>query len=509
MNQQNLPTYPMRLERSGIELVPGMKHEQLKGHIDDLYEFMQKSNKTYKGEFVEQPWVAAYCTIFARSAIEDVGYFDPQFKNGCEDLDLCMRLKKYDYVIGQAIDSFVFHFGGVSRKAYEIEGKEAYRKEDSENHLKLNNKWKKEKIFIWTGPALEPWNKKKVDEGMAGSETWASYISETFVKKGYEVTVYNDLLTDDKNKYLYEPVEGTDLSVIYRDYSKFEEDIRYVYVDYFISSRTVETFKFKIHTQDRYVQIHDVFIHQDPNYDIKSWMVKKYAYLSDWHKDFLIQHHKMSEDKMFLTANGENFKNYEDVDTYVKKNQSVYSSSPDRGLYELLQILPRIRKSVPDFKLIVAYGFFNWEKMCKSIGNERGLRQIAILKEAMEQPGVEYVGRVDKKTLANYQKESKVWLYPTAFEETQCITAVTAGLAKTAILSSKYAGLITTVGEAGILIEGSNRSEEYLNKFIEEAVRLLTDEEYRKMWAEKAWKKMQEYSWDKIADGWIEQFNRI
>jgi glycosyltransferase involved in cell wall biosynthesis/predicted negative regulator of RcsB-dependent stress response len=506
-NVPGRPTYPMRLDKAGIELVPAMKYDQIKPHIDELYDFMQESNKTYKGKFVPQEWVACYCTIYARSAIEEVGYFDTRFKNGCEDLDLCMRLNKSGYVIGQAIDSFVFHFGGISRQAFQEEGKESYNKEDVANHLLLKEKWKKEKVFLYCGPGWEKWNKKKVDEGMAGSETWATYLGEALTRKGYEVTIYNDLLIDDKNKYLLEPVEGSDLSVIYRDYTKLEEDLKYIYVDYFISSRTTDPFNFKIHTHNRFVIVHDVFLSPDPNYDVKAWMIKKYAYLSDWHKEFLLQHHKqIPADKMFLTANGENFDNYKDVDSYIKKNQAVYSSSPDRGLYELLTVLPQIRKEVPDFELIVAYGFYNWEEMCKYRKDERELQEIAKIKKAMDQPGVKYVGRLDKKTLANYQKESKVWLYFTWFSETFSITALTAGLAKTAIVTSKYAGLITTVGDSGILIEGDSKSKEYLDKATEETIKLLKDEEYRKVWAEKGWKKMQMYSWDKIADGWIKEF---
>lgn len=507
-NCRNKPTYPMRLERAGVELVPGMKYDQIKPHIDELYMFMNESNKKYKDQYVEQAWVAAYCTMFARSAIEEVGYFDPVFKNGCEDLDLCRRLRKFEYNIGQAIDAFVFHFGGVSRGAYEKEDNENYRKEDQENHLILKAKWSKQRIIIWTGPAWEPWNKAKVNEGMAGSETWAVYLAEALTRKGYDVVVYNDLLAEGNKDALLERVDGTDESVIYRHYSRLEEDIKYQYIDYFISSRSVAPFKNRVHTHHHYVMVHDVFINPNPDFDVMLWKVEKYAYLSEWHKQFLMKHHKIPENKLMLTANGENFDNYDDVDTYIKKNQAVYSSSLDRGLYELLQILPKIRESVPDFKLIVAYGIYNWEEMCKKRGDEKGLQEIARIKKAMEQPGVEYVGRLDKKTLAKYQKESKVWLFPTWFSETFCITALTAGLAKTAILTSKYAGLMTTVGDAGILIEGNSRSKEYLDKFTEEAIRLLKDDGYRISWAEKAHKKMSEYSWDKIADGWVKEFNR-
>jgi len=503
------PQYPMRLNKAGIELVPGMKLDQIKPHIDELSDFMKESNEKYKGQYIEQPWVAAYCTIFARSAVEEVGHFDTAFRNGCEDLDLCRRLTKFDYKIGQAIDSFIFHFGGVSRGAYENENKDHYQKEDSLNHHMFKAKWNKERVLIWTGPAWEPWNKAKVDEGMAGSETWASYFGEALVKKGYDVIIYNDLLIDDKNNMIYEPIEGSSEKVKYRHYSKLEEDVKYLYVDYFISSRSILPLKYKLHSHHHYVMVHDIWLNPDPKADIMPWKVEKYACLSEWHKMFLMKHHRIAADKLFLTANGENFNNYADVDSYTKKNQAVYSSSPDRGLYELLMILPKIREAIPDFNLIVAYGFYNWESMCKQRKNEEGLREIERIKKAMEQPGVTYVGRLDKKTLANYQKESKVWLFPTWFSETFCISALTAGLSKTAILSSKYAGLTTTVGDSGILLEGNSRSEEYLNKFTEEAIKLLKDEDYRLQWVEKGYKKMQEYAWDNIAEGWIKQFKGV
>jgi GT2 family glycosyltransferase len=111
----NKPSYPMLLKKSNIDLHPAMKLEEIKPHIDELYKFMEESNKNHKDLFVRQEWVAAYATIFARCAINEVGLFDPVYKNGCEDLDLMLRLSKFGYITGQAIDSFVYHFGGISR----------------------------------------------------------------------------------------------------------------------------------------------------------------------------------------------------------------------------------------------------------------------------------------------------------------------------------------------------------------------------------------------------------
>jgi len=514
--RQDIPTYPMKLEKAGVDLVPGMKLDTIKPHVEELYAFMHKSNEANKGKFVKQDWVAAYAMIFARSAVNEVGVFDPLYLNGCEDWDLCQRISRYGYTIGQAIDSFVFHFGGVSRGAYEAENRESYKKEDAENHLKMRMKWDKKRIVIYTGPAWEPWNRAKVDEGMAGSETWASYLAREFVKKGFRTTIYNDLLVDDKRKSVLDPIMGDNGevlgSVIYRDYTQMEEDLRYDVVDYFITSRTLEPLGKAIHAIRSYVMIHDVWLSQDTNMDILSWRIQKYAYLSEWHKMFLMQHHKMPAEKMFLTANGENFELYQDVDRYEKKNQTVYSSSPDRGLLQLLQMLPAIRKEVPDFKVVVCYGFYNWKKSAQARNDQVSMALIAKIESLLKQPGVDYRDRVNKQTLAELQKESKVFLYPTWFVETFCITALSNGIAKNPILSSDLGGLTTTVGSSGILLpaNGLDRDNaypvEYTERFVDEAVRLLKDDDYRKMWAEKAYVKMQPYRWDKIAEEWLRNF---
>lgn len=115
------PQYNMRLEKSGLELVPGMKIEQIQPHLSELYDHMEKQNVINKGKFERQEWVAYYGTIFARSAWNEVGGLDPIFNCGGEDLDHCLRLRMAYYEIGEALDSMIYHFGGVSRSAYEKE----------------------------------------------------------------------------------------------------------------------------------------------------------------------------------------------------------------------------------------------------------------------------------------------------------------------------------------------------------------------------------------------------
>ena len=144
------PVYNMTLKKSKIELVPGMKINQIKPHLEELYGHMAESNTLNKGIYKEQEWVAGYATIYCREAINKIGLFDTNFKNGCEDLDLCKRLKKYNYKIGQSLDSFVFHFGGVTRgKHYNLtKGKD----NSKVFHFSISGPKTKEKVLIKHAP---------------------------------------------------------------------------------------------------------------------------------------------------------------------------------------------------------------------------------------------------------------------------------------------------------------------------------------------------------------------
>ncbi len=487
-------------------LHPGMKLEQIKPNLDALYSFMETSNIEHKDEFVEQAWVAAYATMYARSAIQEVGLFDERYESGCEDLDLHTRLSAFGYRSGQAIDAFVLHFGGISRYVAQQENKELYDEQDKTNHIKYKTKWAQKKIAIFTGPAWESWNEEKVEQGMAGSETWAVYIAHAFEKQGYKVFVFNQ--RQDINT-----IEEID-NVFYIDYRRMEEFLQYEVVDYFISSRNVESLKQNIHSLKNYVMIHDVFLSPDRNYDLQQNRVQKYFYLSNWHKEFIQQWHNIPESKLHKTANGIPMQLYKDVDSYEKKNQAIYSSSPDRGLWQLLQMLPAIRKEIPDFTLYIAYGFHNWESMAKQRNDIKGLEFIEQIKQAMQQEGVVYLGRISKQELAKYEMQSKVLLYPTWFDETFCITAATAGIAKCAILSTAKGGLLDTVGDCGILLPSDGLKpnetypEPYVAQFVETAIKLLRDDALRCSWANKAYNKMQAYNWATIAQDLIKLFTK-
>jgi hypothetical protein len=147
----------------------------------------------------------------------------------------------------------------------------------------------------------------------------------------------------------------------------------------------------------------------------------------------------------------------------------VYCSVPDRGLYYLKDLFPAIRRRVPDATLAITSDFTLWGKAAA---------KEAFMRFFEGQPGVEYLGHVDRSTLIAQQRRARVLAYPCTFEEGFCIAAAECMAAGAVPVTTNAFALTTTVGNAGVLIDGRPRSWFYRRGFVKAAVRLLTDDAY-------------------------------
>lgn len=175
-----------------------------------------------------------------------------------------------------------------------------------------------------------------------------------------------------------------------------------------------------------------------------------------------------------------------ELTSYLEKKLSLvewgrlhYSSSPDRGLDNVLYLLPWIREKCPEVKLHIFYSFFNWEAAARSRNNSQELKQIEELQKAIERAGDSVVnhGRLGQKELFGEWWKAWVWLYKTGFQETSCLTAQEALITGTPPITSNVAALQTTVGPFGLRIEEHPYSKEAREKALAEVVRLYHNRE--------------------------------
>ena len=118
--------------------------------------------------------------------------------------------------------------------------------------------------------------------------------------------------------------------------------------------------------------------------------------------------------------------------------------------------------------------------------------------EQFKDHGVTEHGRVSHEELANKMLKTKVWAYPTEFDEVFCITAVKADLAGCKSVLTDVAALKETAGKSATLIESDIiYSDEYSRKkFVDGVVAALKSNEKVNN------KDSKRFGWKQIAKQW-------
>lgn len=442
-------------------------------------------------------WVPLYCTLLSRAVIEKTGLLDDAFNNGCEDVDFCVRAKKMGFSSGVNEESFVFHFGGVSTARFIMENPG----EEGATHRYYREKYAQPLFVVHAGFSYEPWNGGTIDQtGIGGSETAAAKMAEAFARLGYRAIVFCDC----------KGMEGVVNKVTYKPLDAFAHFTDRHFIDILVISRYANLLEYPFRAGQTYFWIHDVWAmgtERGPNDLLRKHIGKLNGVfcLSDWHKELVHRTHDIPYEKLIVTGNGIDLRRF-DENTAKTPNRFIYSSSPDRSLEVVLRLFPKIRAVLPGASLHIYYGFDNWDKSIRQTGNatQRQLRDR--IWQLMDQEGVHYHGRVNQTELAAAFGASDIWLYPTQFTETYCITALEAQAAGTLCVCSDLAGLGTTVGDRGILIKKHPTEPGYDDHIIGLLLDIQNNPERKQAILTRARLWAEQQTWDCIAGRWANIF---
>lgn len=178
-----------------------------------------------------------------------------------------------------------------------------------------------------------------------------------------------------------------------------------------------------------------------------------------------------------------------------KRTNSIgYFSAYYRGLECLLNMWPKIRKTIPDATLDVFYG---WESWVGLQGEDDFYEKMERKFEELSTEGVTVHGRVSHEELAKAMKEIQVWAYPTEFTEIHCITALKAQEAGCYPVVTNVAALNETV-QCGDKIACKNiyTNEYKQDKFVDAVVAALKEG--------KTGKPVDNCDWKDVAQQWNE-----
>ena len=361
------------------------------------------------------------------------------------------------------------------------------------------------KITIWTGPAWETWGPESMATGIGGSELAAMHVAAGLARLGHEVEIAGQVFP------------GKWQGVTFTDYGEYRlldpgkcEPPKTIECDVFVSSRSLPALRLlQPRSRLSVLWMHDIHVGQDPQgllgeYDI-------ILNLSEWARETAQRYYPTVPKKKFLvTRNG--------IDTGLFRGspvkdgcRAVYSSSPDRGLDKLLDYWPAIRKMRPDAELHVYYGFDTWERMAEVHSDKIARLQIEIFRTRlarMEEQGVVSHGRVGQEELARAWMGASLWLYPTSFSETACITAMEAQAAGAWPITSSLAALRETVRQ-GILIDPPNTRDGYREEFLEHVRSFLEDDDpvREERQALNRFEFLEKWDWKGVAEQWERLFS--
>jgi glycosyltransferase involved in cell wall biosynthesis len=340
-------------------------------------------------------------------------------------------------------------------------------------------------VFI-CGEALEPWGPDSINEGgIGGSETAVLQMASRLADRGHRVDLYNYAVE-------HEGTYGPNLGVW--DLARYnpEDAARLT-----IASRMPEFDKPK-GTENWWVWCHD--LHYEKKF--KAEMAAEFDRImpvSRFHADYLARIYPfLREHKGFVpTRNGIDLERFpKEGRPERQRRKCVFSSSPDRGLGDLMLMWPEIWRGFNDAELHVFYGFQNWDRLIEMGANDLADQKAVLIEmfESLKTKGVTWHGRVSQQELAEQYMTADIWTYPTPFVETSCITAMEAAAAGVVPVTSKLGALPETIGDRGLMVPvGSPRNQNYQQIFLGSVSQCMTD-------PDDVEKKIAEWEFTGVAD---------
>jgi len=340
----------------------------------------------------------------------------------------------------------------------------------------------------WTGADI-------INKGVGGSETFIIEIAQNLKLINPKLNIY--VFCQCSKQESFNNVEYIDISNIH----KFLQNNS---VSHVVVSRYPEylTFLFEHqNVENVHLILHDLI--PDGEIIINSYKLKNIICLSKFHKQFF--------DNMFQSLSHLTTTFAYGIDTLFlceTRQQKIplrfiYSSFPNRGLLQLLQMWKNILNKYPSASLVIHCDLENYWVNTYHSGI---IKQIKILLKDMEfNHGIQFLGWVNKADLAKSWLQADIWFYPCVFLETFCLTALEAALSKTLVITSNIGSLVDVV-KSGIVIEGDASTITWQNKALENLFEIITDSKRKELLVEQNFNWSKNLLWKNRADEFMHFF---
>jgi len=338
------------------------------------------------------------------------------------------------------------------------------------------------------------WNPELMKtKGFGGSEEAVMNLAKQWSRLGLNVTVYNNSGWHEQkfDGVTYKPTWMWN----YRD----KQDVVILW-------RTPKALDYEINADKVFVDVHDVIGRGEFTQE-RLDRATKILFKTQAHRD---NYPDVPEDKVAIIPNGMDFELF---DQDVKKDQylMVNTSSPDRSMDVLPKLFKEVKKRVPEAKCTWAYGFDIFD--IAHAGDAAKMKWKEETVKAMEEAGIENLGRVTQKDAAKLYLEANILAYPTEFFEIDCITVKKAQACGAIPVTTDFGALDESV-KTGAKVHSKKTFDTWAGPY--QFHFGLEDEDAQKEWVDACVdilqkpiedrsdmkKKMEQYRWDIIAQRW-------
>jgi glycosyltransferase involved in cell wall biosynthesis len=312
------------------------------------------------------------------------------------------------------------------------------------------------KLYVFhTGTHWNP----DTHEFASGSELTAQRIAEELVRRNCRVFIF---LKEGKKQV----IDGVE----YRDVLDYESFLKTQYIDVLVVLRFVENLRYFETIQRVYLWLHDL-LPQGNSFHTHKTKFCGVICPSEWHKSFFCKEYGFPESAVKVIGNCINLNLF--VPSEKIPLRFIYTSDPKRGLKNAYSLFQKFRKRYSYATLHV-------------FGNTPNLNL----------PNVFIHPRLSQKELAKEFGKSDVWLYPTNWRETFCISALEAQATRTLCVAYSVGALSETIGVRGVLAETEDALLNKLFKTIE--LKMIKDTllDRGQLWS-------RQFSVEKIGNSWF------
>lgn len=356
------------------------------------------------------------------------------------------------------------------------------------------------KIWFYSPNRIEPWDWRNVYKiGIGGSETSHVEMAVRLAARGHDVTSFTELPPPGDD---FDPEFG---GVHWRDLSEADLSADGLWIVYRAPAVGLEI---------------------KPGPGRRYWLICQDVWYPTWspgavaafdrifalcpeHQADMERRDPSIVGRVVMSSNGVNVEDIEAAESGVppearNPKRLIWTSSPDRGLKEVLDIFERARETVSDLELAIFYGMDNIERICEGDRTRWPWVQSWVQYDrAHAMPGVTWHGRIGQDALKRELFRAGVWLYPTWFSETSCISCMEAQACGVIPITRPFWAVGHNVRFGGIFVEGEPADPLVKARYVDAVVRVASDPDSQERVRARMMPAAREcFDWERWVDQW-------